>query len=322
MSMNVGLEQIIPVLVFVAVLLGVNGGMLILASRGAYRRRVSRRLSGIASEGPATKDLQGVRRERSLSSDGDYTIPIISLNRLILQSGATVGLFGVIASMVCLFAAAWLIAFAVQKNHLLALAAAGFLGVGGPLLLLRSMRARRQRRFEEQLPDAIDILVRSLRAGHAIPVAINTVARQMPDPVGGEFAITASELTYGLDLETALVNLRSRVGQIDLGLVVLAVSIQSKMGGNLAEILTNLSRVIRGRFRLRRKAKALSAEGRFSAVALSLIPLLLFCLLWVIAPAYYGHVWNEPFVKPVLLGAAAWLMLGNVIMYRMVRFPV
>jgi tight adherence protein B len=320
--MTIGLEQLIPVLVFVAVLLGVNGGALLIAARGAYRRRVNRRMAASALEGPGQRDLQGIRRERSLSPDGHYSIPIIPLNQLIVQSGVTVGLHGVIASMVCLFAAAYLVGFALQKNLLLAFACGCLIGIGGPLLVLNTLRGRRQRRFEEQLPDAIDVLVRSLRAGHAIPVAINTVARQMPDPVGAEFTITTSELTYGLDLETALVNLRSRVGQIDLGLVVLAVSIQSKMGGNLAEILSNLSRVIRSRFRLRRKAKSLSAEGRFSAIALSLIPLILFAILWVIAPTYYGLVWNETIVKPVLLAAAGWLMLGNIIMYRMVRFAV
>jgi tight adherence protein B len=315
-------EQLIPVLVFVAVLLGVNGGALIIVSRRAYRRRVNNRLSDAVHRSVPQKDLMGIRRDRSLSPDGHYSIPIIPLNQLILQSGVTVGLYGIAASMVCVFAGTYLVAFALQKSHLLALAAASISGVGLPLLVLKTMRDRRQRRFEEQLPDAIDILVRSLRAGHAIPVAINTVARQMADPLGGEFSITAGELTYGLDLETALVNLRSRVGQMDLGLVVLAVSIQSKMGGNLAEILSNLSRVIRGRFRLRRKAKALSAEGRFSAVALSIIPALLFGILWVIAPTYYGAVWNEPFVKLVLLGALLWLLIGNIIMYRMVRFAI
>jgi tight adherence protein B len=315
-------EQLIPMLVFAAVLLGVNGGALIIASRRSYRGRVNSRMSSAAQQSATQKELMGIRRERSLSPEGHYSIPIIPLNQLILQSGVTVGLYGVAASMVCVFAAAWLIAFALQKSHLIALAASSFAGVGLPLLVLRSMRDRRQRRFEEQLPDAIDVLVRSLKAGHAIPVAINTVARQMADPLGGEFSITAGELTYGLDLETALANLRSRVGQMDLGLVVLAVSIQSKMGGNLAEILSNLSRVIRSRFRLRRKAKALSAEGRFSAVALSVIPVLLFGILWVIAPTYYGAVWNEPLVKPALLGAGAWLLIGNAIMYRMVRFPI
>ncbi len=224
--------------------------------------------------------------------------------------------------MVSLFAATYLIVFAVQKDHLIAFAGSLLVGLGLPIVVLQALRDRRQRRFEEQLPEAIDILVRSLRAGHAIPVAINTVAKQMPDPVGSEFALTAGELTYGLDLETALVNLRSRVGQIDLGLLVLAVSIQSKMGGNLAEILSNLARVIRARFRLRRKAKALSAEGRFSAVALTVIPFMVFGILLFIAPSYYGEIWHNPIVKPLLVGCLFWMLIGNIIMYKMVRFAI
>jgi tight adherence protein B len=105
-------------------------------------------------------------------------------------------------------------------------------------------------------------------------------------------------------------------------LLVLAVSIQSKLGGNLAEILSNLSGVIRGRFKLRRKARALSAEGRFSAVALSLLPIILFAVLWVISPGYYGQVWHEPVVKIGLALALLWLLIGNIIMYRMVRFAI
>ncbi len=184
------------------------------------------------------------------------------------------------------------------------------------------LRTSRQRKFEEQLPEAIDILVRGLRAGHAIPFAISTVGRQMSQPIGGEFGITGGELTYGLDLETAMINLRSRVGQADLSLLVLAVSIQAKMGGNLAEILTNLARVIRERFKLRRKARALSAEGRYSAMLLSILPIALFGILWLIAPSYYGQVWDEWFVKPALGLTLLWMMFGNFVMYRMVKFSV
>jgi tight adherence protein B len=321
MKLPLPADQLIPVLVFVAVLLGVNGAGLLIASYSSYRRGVNRRLVG-ADFDTTRKELMNIRRERSLSPDGHYAMSAIPLNKLILQSGITVGFFGVLASMVCLFAGAYLIVFAVQKDHLVSFAAAVLVGIGLPLVVLQALRDRRQRRFEEQLPEAIDILVRSLRAGHAIPVAINTVAQQMPDPVGSEFALTASELTYGLDLETALINLRSRVGQIDLGLLVLAVSIQSKMGGNLAEILSNLARVIRVRFRLRRKAKALSAEGRFSAVALTVIPFVVFGILLFIVPSYYGAVWKNPIVKPILVGCLFWMMIGNMIMYRMVRFTI
>jgi tight adherence protein B len=315
-------QQIVPVLVFVSVLLGMNALALIIGSRRSFRRQVSKRLSSISALDTSQKDLVRIRRGRSLSADGNYILPIISLNQLILQSGVTVGLFGILGTMLCLFTAAFLIVFALQGDHLLAGLAGVAAAVGIPVLFLKSLRAKRQRRFEEQLPDAIDILVRSLRAGHAIPIAINTVGKQMADPIGGEFSMTASELAYGLDLETAMANLHSRVGQIDLALLVLAVSIQSKMGGNLAEILANLSGVIRGRFKLRRKARALSAEGRFSAIVLSALPFVLFGVLSLIAPSFYGQVWNEPIVKPILGAALVWLAIGNVIMYRMVRFSV
>ncbi len=314
--------QLVPILVFVAVLLVANAAGLGVASYRSYRRGMRRRLTPLEAELPTRTELSSIWRERSLTPDGHYALPIIPLNRLILQSGVTVGTPMVLASMVCLFAASYLIIFVFTKDHFVAFPAALAVGAGAPLVILNVLRDGRRRRFEEQLPDAIDVLVRSLRAGHSIPSAINTVARQMPDPIGGEFAIAAGELTYGLDLETALINLRIRVGQGDLGLLVLAVSIQAKMGGNLAEILSNLSQVIRARFRLRRKAKALSAEGRFSAIALTILPFALFGILWVIAPTYYGQVWNEPIVKPVLLASLVWLAIGNLVMRRMVRFAI
>jgi tight adherence protein B len=322
MTLPLPSDQLALILVFVGVLLGVNGIGLAFASYRSHRRGLQRRLTPLEAQTPSRKELASIRRERSLTPEGDYAMSAIPLNKLILQSGVTVGPFRVLVSMVCMFAAGYLIVFTLQSDHIIAFAAALAIGVGAPILVLMTLRDRRRRRFEEQLPDAIDVLVRSLRAGHSIPVAINTVARQMPDPIGGEFAMAAGELTYGLDLETALVNLRIRVGQADLGLVVLAVSIQAKMGGNLAEILSNLSQVIRARFRLRRKAKALSAEGRFSALALTVLPFALFGILWVIAPTYYGQVWGQPIVKHVLLACLVWLTIGNIIMHKMVRFSI
>jgi tight adherence protein B len=322
MTLPFSSDQLALILVFVAVLLGVNAIGFALASYRSHRRGMERRLSSLESDVPSRTELEDIRRERSLSEDGSYTMSAISLNQLILQSGVTVGRFQILAGMVCLFVASYLIVFTLEKDHLLAFVAAMAIGLGAPYFILKSMRDRRPQRFEEQLPDAIDVMVRSLRAGHSIPVAINTVARQMSDPIGGEFAIAAGELTYGLDLETTLVNLRIRVGQPDLGLVVVAVSIQAKMGGNLAEILSNLSQLIRGRFRLRRKAKALSAEGRFSALALTILPFVLFGVLWIIAPTYYGQVWNLPVVKTALGICLVWMTIGNIVMHKMVRFSI
>ena len=129
-------------------------------------------------------------------------------------------------------------------------------------------------------------------------------------------------MTYGLDLESAVANLYTRVGQPDLGLIALAVSIQSKTGGNLAEVLSNLSRVIRERFKLRRKARALAAEGRFSALVLSSLPVLLFILLQIISPNYYRDVWEDQYTRPVLAGAVLWMALGNYVIYKMVNIRV
>ncbi len=314
--------QLVPILVFVAVLLALNGGYLALSASKAKRRSVARRLGEFGPVDANQAELNRIRRGRSLSSDGHYSLPIISLNQLILQSGVTVGARGVIFSMLFIAAGAYFVISILQSSFLISVFGALAVGIGIPVLILRSIRASRQRKFETQLPEAIDILVRGLKAGHAIPVAIATVGRQMADPLGGEFGITGAELTYGLDLETAMVNLRTRVGQADLSLLVLAVSIQARMGGNLAEILANLARVVRERFKLRRKAKSLSAEGRYSALLLSLIPIVLFGILWLIAPSYYGQVWGEWFVKPVLGGAIGWMVLGNLVMYRMVRFSV
>jgi len=124
-----------------------------------------------------------------------------------------------------------------------------------------------------------------MRAGHPVSVAVSLVARELPDPIGNRIRLTADEMTYGLDLETALKNMCVRVGQQDLPFVVVAVSIQTKTGGNLAEVLSNLSRVIRDRFKLRRRVKAMSTEGRMSATALSLIPLFVFVMV---------NIWHRP----------------------------
>jgi tight adherence protein B len=129
-------------------------------------------------------------------------------------------------------------------------------------------------------------------------------------------------MTYGLDLETAMDNLGSRVGQKDMALIVTATRIQTSTGGNLAEILSCMSRAVRESLKLRMKVKALSAEGRWSAIVLSILPFALFGVLAVIAPRFYGEIWDEPTVQVILAASVAWLMIGNVIMFRMVRFEI
>jgi tight adherence protein B len=148
------------------------------------------------------------------------------------------------------------------------------------------------------------------------------VGREMPDPIGSEFGIVSDEITYGADLETALRNLYSRIGSDDLPLFVTAVAIQGATGGNLGEILENLSGVIRQRFKMRRKIRALAAEGRASAMILSALPVGLFIVIQFIAPDFYASVWEEHLTKVLLVCAGAWMLIGNFIMFKMVNFKI
>jgi len=197
-----------------------------------------------------------------------------------------------------------------------------FSGTLLPLMVLRWLRSRRQNKFAAQFPDALDIIVRSLRAGHPVPVAVNMVGREMGDPIGSEFGIVTDEITYGADLETAMRNLYARIGSDDLPLFVTAVAIQGSTGGNLGEILQNLSGVIRQRFKMRRKIRALAAEGRASAMILSALPIgIFFVILWLV-PDFYGSVWDVPLTKELVGAASVWMAIGNLIMFRMVNFKI
>jgi tight adherence protein B len=166
------------------------------------------------------------------------------------------------------------------------------------------------------------MIVRSLRAGHPVPIAIAMVSREMKDPIGSEFGIVSDEITYGADLETAMRNLYFRVGQDDLPLFVTAVAIQGSTGGNLGEILENLSGVIRQRFKMRRKIRALAAEGRASALILSSLPIAIFLIIQFIAPEFYRSVWHQELTKLGLIAAGIWMSIGNLIMWRMVNFRI
>jgi tight adherence protein B len=288
----------------------------------SYRKNINRRLRLMADEPNRENMLVALRRERGLSRGGDYRLPLVALNRLILQSGLTLGL-GKLLIYVGAFTV-FVIGFVMvlRGSVVEAFGAALISCTLLPLLFLKIKRGRRQKAFSAQFPDALDIIVRSLRAGHPVPVAISMVAREMKDPIGSEFGIVADEITYGADLETGMRNLYFRIGQDDLPLFVTAVAIQGSTGGNLGELLQNLSTVIRERFKMRRKIRALAAEGRASALILSSLPILMFLVIQVITPEFYASVWHADITKISLGIAAAWMGVGNFIMYRMVNFRI
>jgi tight adherence protein B len=300
----------------------VEGIYLLFFNTHSYRKNINRRLRLMENEPNREGILVQLRRERGLSNGGDYRLPLVALNRLILQSGMSLGIgkFAIYVGVGALFAFGGLM---VTRGYWFeALGAALFCCTLLPLLILRIKRGRRQKKFGAQFPDALDIIVRSLRAGHPVPIAISMVSREMTDPIGTEFGIVSDEITYGADLETGMRNLYFRIGQDDLPLFVTAVAIQSSTGGNLGEILENLSAVIRERFKMRRKIRALAAEGRASALILSSLPIVMFLVIQVITPEFYASVWNVDITKIALAAAGGWMSIGNFIMYRMVNFRI
>jgi tight adherence protein B len=302
-------------------ILAIEAAYLAFAGRRAKTGTINRRLRQLADEAPAERTLQNLLQERGLTADGDFAFGILWLNQLYTQSGIT---GSPLAFWLVFVAAGALITVALRTlfGFSLVVVAAAFLVVAIvlPVLWLRRARKRRVAKFESQLPDALDMIVRSLRAGHPATVAIALVAREMPDPIGTEFGIVSDEITFGLSLEQAARKLSQRVGFEGLNLLSVSLSIQAKTGGNLTDILANLSKVLRERRKLRMKIRSLSAEGRLSAIMISLFPLVMFGLLVLTAPSYYGDVWDNPLIIPVFTIFGAWALLGDFIMYRMVNF--
>ncbi|MER8402273.1 type II secretion system F family protein [Mesorhizobium sp. M0306] len=282
---------------------------------------INRRLKRLADDAPAEQTLQRLLRERGLTSSGDFLFNAVGLNRLYTQSGVTGNPLSFVATFTLGgLALALVFAFLLHFSAVVSFIVFLLIGFVLPFLVLRRARARRIQKFAKQLPDALEMIVRSLRAGHPTSVAISLVAREMPDPLGTEFGIVSDEITFGLSLENAVRKLSQRVGFEGLHLLSVSLSIQAKTGGNLTEILSNLSVVLRERHKLRLKIRALSAEGRMSAWIISLFPLLMLAILTGLAPSYYGDVWGSPLIMPVFLVFGLWALLGDFIMYRMVNF--
>ena len=318
------IDPVYVIYLFVALAAGLlfEGIYLLFFNTRSYRKNINRRLKLMDNQPDREGVLVQLRRERGLTMTGDYQLPLVALNRLILQSGLKLGIgkFAIYVVVLALFGFG--LVMVIRDDLLEAFGAALFCCTLLPLLVLKFKRGRRQKTFGAQFPDALDIIVRSLRAGHPVPVAINMVTREMADPVGTEFGIVNDEVTYGADLETAMRNLYFRIGQDDLPLFVTAVAIQTSTGGNLGEILENLSAVIRQRFKMRRKIRALASEGRASAMILSSLPILMFLVIQVITPEFYASVWNEDLTKICLSAAGGWMLIGNLIMFRMVNFRI
>jgi tight adherence protein B len=291
---------------------------LLYAGRNEKRAAVNRRMK--LQEGRLTQQqvLMQLRKERGVSGAGPLSLD--GLRRLRTQSGLVTPLPRFLATTSgCAFGAgimAWWFGMPAIVALMVVLVAAALL----PVMALRFLRKRRVKMFGMQLPEALELITRSLKAGHPVPVAIAMVAREMADPIGSEFGMVSDEVTYGSDLVSALNSLFERVGQEDLPLFVTAVSIQSSSGGNLREILDGLSAVIRERGKLRRKVRAISTEGRMSAYILTAVPVLFMIGVNVIMPEYYESIIGEALTWYLLGASVMWLVLGNAIMFKMANF--
>ncbi|MBY8826480.1 type II secretion system F family protein [Sphingomonas colocasiae] len=293
------------ILIFAATLLAVEGVLSWLRNRRGTERTVNKRLAMIASGFDRSEILNKLRRDQSdaLAIPGTFGMALRQIERtlhgaglaiparrlLAMMIGAVVLIFVVIATL------AGLAGHGMTPGTILMIATfAVATGFGVPLMILSRISDRRRRRIEEQFPTALDVFVRGLRAGHPIAAALDLLTVEMPDPIGSEFGIVVDEVTYGADLRDALQNMADRWNMRDMHMFVVCLAVQSETGGNLAEILENLSRVIRERASMLMKVRALSSEGRMTAVILTSLPVLAFVGLFLLNPGFYLDVAADP----------------------------
>ena len=199
--------------------------------------------------------------------------------------------------------------------------AVGF-GVGGVFFWINSKAKKRLAMIEEQLPDAVELMVRSLRVGHPFSSAISIVSKEIQDPLATEFGIIADESAYGREIGEALKHMAERLDMQDLRFLAVAVTIQQQSGGNLAEILEGLAKVIRARFRLFRRVKAITAEAQWSGKFLSGFPVMALIFIQVTKPDYYDPVIDHPLFIPACFAVAIFLVLNLFVMRMLVNIKV
>ncbi len=292
-----------------------------LMARRVRVRSINRRMSLLSDENASPQDvLERLRIERGLDDTGQLRSAILGFRRLHAQSGLSIGVMPGLAAILGFALAGGLIGRFAGFATFGQILSAMFGLIAIPYLTLYIMRSKRILRFTRQLPDALDINVRSLKAGHPFSSAIALVAREMPDPIGSEYGILSDELSYGNDIDSALQNMVNRVGAEELRFLAVALSIHNSSGGNLTEILTNLSAVIRSRFLVKAKIRALSAEGRFSAILLSVFPILIYLMIRMLSPTYFDSIYDSGIEMYVLTFVVIMMAIGNTIIYKMVNF--
>jgi len=298
------------------------------AVKNARQAAVNRRARLLAEGGTAVETLLKLSAGRSRAAQSESRPNWLAgasmrLENLLAAGGIswTLGRFVQIVALVAMAIAVVLVFFVKLSIAPAIVFAAAGAAVAALLFLTNRVRARKAK-MAEQLPDIVDMIVRSLQAGHPIRAALSTVANDAPDPLGSEIGIAVDEMTFGLELEEALENLRQRVAIPDLDYMVVAINIHSRTGGNLAEILANLSGVIRDRYRLFKKVLALSAEGRLSAYVIAAVPFVIALILGLSVPNYYADAAKHPSFWMIALTAMSLYGAAIAAIWRIIKIRV
>jgi tight adherence protein B len=304
------------------------------ANRGSERNAVNRRLTMIRSgtDREAVNLTLLKNAPPVLGPDAGWVEKLhVNIMRMVMMSGVRfttrqllIGMaigFCFLTGLTLLFAISGNVRFTAGVIQLVVVIAAA-IAVGLPLMVISRVAQRRHKRIEEQFPLAVDIFTRSLRAGHPIASAIFLITEEMGDPIGSEFGLVSDEVAYGADLVDALQAMAERWNLEDMRMFVVSVSVQSETGGNLAEILENLSSVIRARASMYMKVRALSSEGRMSAWMLTALPVLTLLSMVAVSPGFYLDVAQDPIF---VVGFGALIVLytiGVLVIRRMIDLKV
>ena len=317
-------QPLIYAFIFVGVFMMVEGAYLVIYGKTLKReKKINRRLA-LLQDGKDTEEVLSILRLEREGAEKNERIPVIGpLVEMARHAAITISIMQIVISLVGLIVLSFVLltmftGAVVQIRIVVAL----IVGYAAFYMWLRGKAKKRISLFEEQLPDALDLMVRSLRVGHPMNSAIGIVAHEMADPLGTEFGLIADETTYGMSITDALDRLAERVPVPDLRFVAIAINIQSTSGGNLAEILAGLSAVIRARFKLFRKVRAITAEARWSGWFLSVFPVIALLMVQVVQPDYYDRVSDHPLFLPGAILTVILLIVNVIFMRILVNIKV
>jgi len=322
--MEISAAPLIYILIFVAVVVLVEGLYLTVFGKSiGLNNRISRRLSLLEKNANREQVLDQLRKEMNQHINSK-SIPLYSILANKAQKAniafSPQALIGIMAALAVFSFLALTVATGAALPVRAVLAVG--MGVGGVFVWVNKKAKKRIDLMEEQLPDSIELMVRSLRVGHPFSAAIGIVAKEIPDPLGTEFGIIADEAAYGREVTESLKGFAERMDSQDLRFLSVAVAIQQQSGGNLAEILEGLSRVIRARFKLFRKVKAITAEAKWSGMFLSAFPILALIMITVVQPDYYDEVRETAVFIPTALVVVVFLVVNIIVMKIMTNIKV